>query len=201
MLPKPLEELQKIFEAFPGIGPRQSSRFVFFLMKQPKEEIDKIIHALNEMKKEVRLCRECYLPAGSVQDCFVCSDLKRDKNIVYVVEKESDALNMESAKILDGVYFVLGENISPMQGLQTAKERAKDLVRRVKKHGGGKEIVLALNNTREGNFTALYVEELLKENFGGKEIKITRLGRGLSTGSELEYSDEETLRNALENRR
>ena len=101
----------------------------------------------------------------------------------------------------NGIYFVLSENISPLAESQVARTRVKHFIDRIKKEKDKKEIILALNNTREGNFTTLYIEELLRENIGDLKTKITRLGRGLSTGSELEYSDEETLRNAFENRR
>ncbi|MDP4010519.1 MAG: recombination mediator RecR [Candidatus Spechtbacteria bacterium] len=200
MLPNPLEELQKAFEKFPGIGPRQASRFIFFLMKQP-QDLDQTVQALVGLKNNVGLCKECYLPANLGEACYICLDKKRDRSTIYIVEKESDAINMENVGKFSGIYFVLGENISPIQESQMAKTRAKEIIRRIKKDPDKKEVILALNNTREGNFTALYVEELFKENIESSKIKLTRLGRGLSTGSELEYSDEETLRNAFENRR
>ena len=199
MLPKPLQQLQKFFEKFPGIGPRQASRFVFFLSKQPKEYIESFIESLQSMSAEVNLCGNCNLPGLKKNNlCAICSDSRRDKKTIYVVEKEGDALNLEKTNIHNGVYFVLGKNISPVEKTQSAKEQVKNLVKKLKRETNP-EVILALNNTREGNFTAMYIKEMFKEN-ELNNVTLTSLGRGLSTGSELEYADEETLRNALKNR-
>jgi len=199
MLPKPLQQLQKFFEKFPGIGPRQASRFVFFLSKQPKEYIENFIQSLQSMLTEVNLCSNCNLPGLKKNSlCAICSDSSRDKKTIYIVEKEGDALNLEKTNIHNGVYFVLGKNISPIEKTQTAKEQIKNLVKKLRRENNP-EVILALNNTREGNFTAMYIKEMFKEN-ELNNVKLTSLGRGLSTGSELEYADEETLRNALKNR-
>ncbi|OGZ61791.1 MAG: recombination protein RecR [Candidatus Spechtbacteria bacterium RIFCSPLOWO2_12_FULL_38_22] len=199
MLPKPLQQLQKFFEKFPGIGPRQASRFVFFLSKQPKEYIESFIQSLQSMSTEVKLCSNCNLPGLKKNNlCTICSDSRRDKKTIYVVEKEGDALNLEKTNIHNGVYFVLGKNISPVEKTQSAKEQVKNLVKKLKRETNP-EVILALNNTREGNFTAMYIKEMFKEN-ELNNVTLTSLGRGLSTGSELEYADEETLRNALKNR-
>jgi len=215
MLPKALQDLARHFEKYPGIGPRQAGRFSFFLMKQPSGEIDNLITALTALKKEVSLCSNCYLPTQKSRGklCTICSDTKRDASSICVVERESDALNMEKMSAHKGAYLVLGENISPLHKSNIAKSRLMLFVKKLKnagshrlgrgpaESGGGKrEIILALNNTREGNFTSLYIQELFKKNMV-PNVKITRLGRGLSTGSELEYADEETLRNALEGRK
>ena len=203
MLPKALQDLAHHFEKYPGIGPRQASRFSFFLMKQPSEEVDKLIAALTALKEEVSLCSNCYLPTQKNVSklCPICSDTKRDANSICVVERESDALSMEKMSVHRGAYLVLGENISPLHKSNIAKSRLLLFVKKLKNADSNKrEIILALNNTREGNFTSLYIQELFKKNTLSN-VKITRLGRGLSTGSELEYADEETLRNALEGRK
>jgi len=157
--------------------------------------------AIKSLKKEIGLCNACYLPALGSTSCVVCSDNKRDNSVIYIVEKESDAIAMEDAKMFNGTYLVLGENISPIGKSDTAKERLRTFLKKVKNENSAKEIILALNNTREGNFTTMYIEEMFKKNIEDTKVKLTRLGRGLSTGSELEYADEETLRNAFENRR
>lgn len=203
MTPKPLQDLTNFFIKFPGIGPRQAGRFSFFLMKQPREEIDNFIEVLRDLKQNVSICSDCYLPIEKSEKnlCGICSDTTRNKSIICVVEKENDALNMEKIKLHDGVYLVLGQNISPMHESPTAKIRLKKLLTNVKNQKNQiTEIILSLNNTREGNFTSLYIQELFKKN-SLDTIKLSRLGRGLSTGSELEYADEETLRNALEGRK
>lgn len=162
---------------------------------------------MQELNNQVAVCKECYLPkVAHAAACAVCLDKNRDKNLIYLVEKESDALNLESAnrrtKMHTGTYFVLGQALSPVGEDEIAKKRLKDLVRRLKNTEQDTEIVLALNNTREGNFSSMYVKKMFEENglLKSPKIKLTSLGRGLSTGSELEYADEETLRNALKNR-
>ena len=200
MLPEPLQQLQRVFRKFPGIGPRQASRFSFFLLKQKTEEIDSLINALEGLKNEVAVCKNCYLPMAKSAECAICTDAKRDPRAVCIVEKESDAINMESAGVYKGRYLVLGENISPIGESDVAKKRLKQFAGELKKDNG-KEVVLALNNTKEGNFTSMYIKKLFNENLKEANIKITRLGRGLSTGSELEYADDETIKNAFESRK
>ena len=202
MLPLPLQQLAEYFEKFPGVGPRQARRFAFFIMKQDGKNTDTLIKTLQDVKNQVAICKNCYLPTHNTQGmvCDICGDAKRDARSVLIVERESDALNMERTRAHAGQYFVLGDNISPIEKTNIAKERLKILLRRLKKAEDAHEIVLALNNTREGNFTALYVQELFKKN-EIKNVRLTRLGRGLATGNEIEYLDEETLKNDLEGRK
>lgn len=202
MLPLSLQELKQHFAKYPGVGPRQAERYAFFVLKQPKEEREALITALTKLNN-VQLCKQCFLPTERNEKglCSICADPKRAQALICVVEKESDALNMEKAKAHEGTYHVLGENISPLGKSELAKGRLKALLTRINdlKKSEKKEVILALNNTREGNFTSLYAQELFKK----KELpntRITRLGRGLATGSELEYADEETLRHALKGR-
>lgn len=206
MLPSVLQDLQKHFEKYPGVGPRQAARFVFFLLKQKPEELDDLINKIDEIKNNINLCTSCYIPIhkNSGSECTICSDETRDKNFICIVEKENDALNLEQTKLHMGTYLIIGENISPINDSALTKARLKNFIEKTKKENlsadGGKEIVLALNNTREGNFTSLYIQELFKKHFDNNKIKITSLGRGLATGNELEYADEATLRHALKNR-
>ena len=225
MLPQALQNLQKYFEEFPGVGPRQANRYAFFILKQPKEKVVEFIQSLKTLNEKVTLCANCYLPSDLPADlpaeasaqggrnttnktskydsvqCKICTDKNRNKNIVYIVEKEQDAMNLEKIRVHNGIYLVLGENISPTNEKVVAKDRIKNLIKNLSNGGEikNKEIVLALNNTREGNFTSMYIQQMFREN-NLEKVKLISLGRGLSTGSELEYADEETLRNALKNR-
>lgn len=200
MLPDSLQQLQKYFEKLPGIGPRQASRFVFHLLRRPKNEVHDISKQLAELADTVTLCEACYLPIASEKNvCDICGDTRR-ANTVCVVEKETDAIALEKSGAHKGTYFILGRNISPIDKDTKPKERLAALVKRVRDKAGPNEVILALNNTREGNFTSMYLQKFLKENVDNS-ITITRLGRGLATGNELEYVDEETLRNALEGRK
>jgi len=199
MIPSSLQELKRQFAKYPGVGPRQAERYAFFVLKQPEQDREALIAALTSLQN-IQLCKQCFLPTEKNETglCAICADPKRNNNLICVVEKESDALNMEKAKAHEGTYHILGENISPLTQSEVAKKRLKALVARVQNAVGDetKEIILALNNTREGNFTTLYAQELFKQN-ELPNTRITRLGRGLATGSELEYADEDTLRNAL----
>ena len=119
------KKLEKHFQKYPGVGPRQASRYVFFLLKQPKEYLENFINDLDYLKKQISLCENCNLPKQKQNPyCKICSDEKREKNTIYLVEKEQDAINLESTNIHNGTYFILGENISPMPIL-SCKRRSK----------------------------------------------------------------------------
>jgi recombination protein RecR len=206
MYPPPIQKLIEAFSKFPGIGPRTAARFVFYLIRK-KERIDKLILAISGLKK-IKFCKFCFEPfqpakPGNVEFCQICSNQNRDRTLLCVVEKEQDLVAIEKTKKYRGLYFVLGGLISKLKKEEIEKLRIKDLILRIKnpeKFGiktNFKEIILALNPTTEGEATALYLERKLK-NLGKK---ITRLGRGLPVGAELEYADEETLGSALEGRK
>ena len=134
--------------------------------------------------------------------CTICASPRRDKNTICIVEKETDALNFEKTSQFQGQYFVLGGFIDPLQKESIAHARLKQLTKKVQEHKNPLELILALTPRREGEFTFLYIEDQLKPlKEQGLQIKITRLGRGLSSGAELEYADEETIKNALEGRK
>lgn len=201
--PKPIQKLIELFTRFPGIGPRQASRFVFYLLKNGSAE--ELISALGELKN-VGFCSQCYRTMEQKNGlCSLCGDKKRDSSLIAVVEKESDMQNMEKTGAYFGLYYILGGVISPLDSDSPKKLHLKELHERVKtllNKDGRCEVILATGATTEGDMTALYIDRVLaplKEEF--KEFKISRLGRGLSLGSELEYADEVTLKNALTNRK
>lgn len=199
MLPQQLQTLISQFIKLPGIGPRQAARFVFYLLRNP-EEMTAFENFLRQVRENIKLCENCFLPACI--DCRICSDPRRDKNLICIVEKETDAINLEKTRQFQGHYFVLGGFIDPLEKESLAQQRLGVLVRRLQANPSTRELILALTPRREGDFTSLYIEEHLKPLIEqGLNIKITRLGRGLSSGAELEYADEETLRNALDGRK
>lgn len=205
MYPKPLQKLIDLFTKFPGIGPRQASRFVFYVLKNSFS--DELTAALEGLKK-VRFCENCFrsteISNGGAL-CSFCRDPKRDKTAVSLVEKESDMQNLEKTGAYNGLYHVLGGVISPLDAESPKKLHLKELFERIKtllEKEGKCEVILATNPTTEGDTTALYIERILeplRRKF--PNLKISRLGRGLSLGSELEYADEVTLKNALTNRK
>ena len=201
MYPRSIQKLIELFSHFPTIGPRTASRFVFYLLKAPDKEFDEFVEALRNVRRDIRQCSFCFNSFEVAEDqgqtglCVICRDGTRDKALLCVVEKEGDLEALEKTKQYRGRYFILGgvNGILKKEGPQNI--RAKELKDRMA--GEIQEVILALNPTTEGEATVLYLERLLKP-FGEK---ISRLGRGLPVGGELEYADEETLRSALEGRK
>lgn len=193
-----IEKLISLFSKFPTVGPKTAARFVFYLLKLPKEEIGELLNSMSSLQGKVKLCSFCFKPfEGENKDtCEICSNLKRDKTLLCVVEKETDMETIENTKKYQGRYFILGGNLSKLRKRDIEKLRIKELQERAK---DAKEIIIATNPTTEGESTALYLERLLK-NLPAVG-RVTRLGRGLPVGGELEYADEETLSSALDNRK
>jgi len=212
--PKSIQKLIDLFSKFPTVGPRTASRFVFYLLNQSKGEVENLISAVDELKKNIKICQFCFNPfEGGGELCQICQNPSRDKTLLCIIEKETDLVSIEKTKKYQGLYFILGGTISTLKKTDIEKLRFKELEERIKDSEIGeedkpssspfavaqviKEIILAINPTTDGEATALYLERILKP-FGKK---ITRLGRGLPVGAELEYADEETLGNALEGRK
>lgn len=191
-----VEKLIKLFSGFPAVGPRTAARFVFYLLKQPKEEVGQLV-SLIEQLNQVKLCQLCFYPFEAEEDlCHICRNPNRDKSLLCIVAGEADLEALEKSKKYPGLYFILGNTISALTKNNIKKLRISQLLKRIKDEQI-KEIILGLNPNSEGETTALYLERLLKP----LNIKITRLGRGLPTGGELEYADEETIASSLESRR
>jgi len=197
MYPKTIQKLIEIFSKFPTVGQRTATRFVFYLIKRDKKEIEELSRAILDLKEKVKFCKNCFKPfEGEGEVCEICSDKTRDRSLLCIVEKETDLEAIEKTKKYKGLYFVLGGPVSAIKKEELKKLRIKELEERVKDKKT-KEIIIATSLTTEGEALALFLERKLKNS--GK--KITRLGRGLPTGGELEYADEETLSSALESRR
>lgn len=190
------EELKDFFKKFPGIGPRQAERFVYSLVDFTTEERKKMGEMIVSLDKHLQRCSTCFrifLGGGNI--CSFCSSSsQRDHSKIIVVEKDSDLLNFEKTSIHKGVYFVLGGLFDPLDDNKTPKIRIEILKNNIAK---AKEVILALPSTKLGDFTSEYI----KKTISSDSFKITRLGRGLSCGVELEYADESTLKHAFENRK
>ena len=200
MYPPSIQKLIDLFSKFPTVGPRTAARFVFYLMKISKEEggIEELINSISNLKKTVKICSCCFNPfEGEGELCSICADSSRDKTLLCVIEKETDLFTLEKTKKYKGLYFILGGTVSTLKKADIEKLRTKELKERIETYPGIKEVIIATNPTTEGETTALYLERLLKP----LNKKITRLGRGLPVGAELEYADEETLGSALEGRK
>lgn len=194
-----IEDLAHAFERFPGIGPRQARRFVYHLLGVGPGDRNRIADLIQNIAQDVRQCAECMRYGnGGGPVCIYCSDPMRDDGVLLVVEKDQDLLAVERAGTYRGRYFVLG-GVLTLSGKGVIRER--ELLRAVdrKLAKGLKEIILALSATSEGENTADHLKQKLLPY--REKVKLTELGRGLSTGSELEYSDAETLSGALQNRK
>lgn len=202
MLPKSIQNLIDEFAKLPSVGPRQAARFVFYLLNEPKEDIEKFAKKLFILKKikHCHFCNRAIEPSfakateGKHDLCDICKDKNRNRSLICIVEKDTDIESIEKTKRYNGIYYVIGTEDENIQ-----LNRLKDLISRIKKSEKElNEIIIATDATTEGETIALYsarqLEELKKTY---PELKITRLGRGLSTGAELEYMDEDTLSNAL----
>lgn len=201
-----IEKIAGIFSKFPGIGPRQSKRFVFFLLTRGNVFLDELIDLLNKLKNEILMCDSChrYFPAGPKKEkiCNICSDKNRDSSVIMLIEKDTDLENLEKSGTYKGHYFVLGGNISVFEKNPEEKIRMKELVKKINESvkNGLKEIIIATSLNTEGENTMEFLVKLLSVMAQKNSIKISTLGKGLSTGTELEYIDSETIKNAIQNR-
>jgi len=195
MYPKPIQNLITEFSKLPGIGPRTAARFAFNLLRKPENDLRLLSEAIIKLKTETRICKNCF--NISEEDlCEFCSDTKRDRSLVCIVEEAINIPTIENTKRFNGLYHVLGGVIKPSDGVSPSDLKIKELTERIKSNGI-KELIIATNPNTEGETTALYLAKILKQY----NIKITRLARGMSTGSDLEYADEMTISSALAGRR
>ena len=195
-----IEELARAFSKLPGIGPRQGKRFVFHLLAAPAGERAALASLITSLGSDVRQCPDClrFFNGNNATICRYCSDSSRDDSQLLIVEKDQDLAALERAGTYRGRYFVLG-GVLTLSGKGAIREKELLETTRRRLVSGLQEIVLALSATSEGEHTADHVRKLLAPY--RDTITISSLGRGLATGSELEYSDAETLRAALLNRK
>ncbi len=183
----------------PGIGPRQATRMVLAMLDWTESEINDFSSSISDLKNGPMLCKECFNFADD-EKCAICKSPKRDQTRIAVVEKVTDLESMEKSTIFNGVYHVLGGAINPARGNLPEKLKVSELINRIKnlqELTPDIEVILATNPNTYGDTTALYLEQELHP----LNIKVTRLARGLSSGSLVEYADEITLANALKHRR
>ncbi len=189
--PKSIQILIDYLSKFPSVGPKTAERYVFFLLKQNPEELQKFAQAIAELKEKTTTCQNC-LAVAETNPCPICSDQKRNHTMICVVADTKDMLSLESTKEFNGLYHILGGVLNTIENIKPEQLNIKQLISRIKKDGV-KEIILALNPTLEGETTVMYLAKLIKPC----KIKITRLAKGLPMGADLEYADEITLTNAL----
>ena len=206
-----LSRLIEIFSHFPGIGPRQARRFAYYLLGKPQSFINDFVKLVGEVKNASNQCSECqrlFIDRSTRPRlvCNICSDASRDRSTLMVVARDSDFESIEKSGAYRGVYFILGGTVPILDKEPEKRIRLKLLLNRISDTTTKsptttpfKEIILSLNTTPDGEHTADIVRASL-EKLTNNSSKLTVLGRGLSTGAELEYVDEETIKNALKNR-
>ncbi len=197
--------LEEIFAKFPGIGPRQARRFVYHILSRSSTAVNEFVNLLGEVRKQTSECSSCHrlfisTNQSSKSLCNICGDTSRDKSSLVVVARDSDFESIEKSNAYKGLYFILGGTIPILDKEPEKRIRLEILLNIVKNSSELREIILSLNTTPDGENTADIVKEALQKIVNPIKTKITVLGRGLSTGSELEYADSETIKNALKNR-
>jgi recombination protein RecR len=196
VLPEPLERLILSLEHLPGIGPKTASRLAFYLLKAPVELSENLAEALRVVKSGTAFCSTCFnITDSNREKCTICTDEKRDRSILCVVEDSLDVLALEKTAGFTGLYHVLQGALSPIEGIGPDDITLSELEERVKK-GEVAEIIVATNPSMEGDATALYIRQRLQKY----PVKLTRLARGLPVGGDLEYADQSTLLRALSGR-
>lgn len=215
MYPKPIQNFIEKFSKLPGIGPRQAARLAFWILNEPKIIRDNLKKSLESLDKDIKTCPSCYftidgsnsfdpaqdksLTVKNTNDskCHFCDNSARDHKTICVVEKETDLATIEKSGVYKGLYHVLGGLFSALDTAVPKNLKMPELISRIQIQKGVEEIILALSPNHEGDLTAYYLEKLLKP----LKVKVTRLGRGLPYGSDVEFADAQTLSGALESRK
>lgn len=199
----PINKLSEIFARFPGIGPRQAKRFVYHLLNQGEIANKQLAELVLSLKTETSSCLSCnrfFRGKRNTSLCNICESPERDRERLMIIAKDVDMESVERSGAYKGLYFILGGLIPILDKEPSQRIRQTELMGAIQKMPNLKEIILALSASTEGDYTADYLKLALAPIAKEKNIKITVLGRGLSTGTELEYSDSDTIKNALKNR-
>jgi recombination protein RecR len=200
----PISKLSELFAEFPGIGERQAKRFAYYLLRKPSGFRKELALQLAELGDRIAQCVDCkrFFEKTTTDICETCRNMNTDKSVLMIIEKDTDYDVVRKSRSYNGAYFVLGGMI-PILEKQPSYVRTGELLERIKKDtesGVLKEIILAFSLNTQGDHTDSELRRIIEPMIVGKDIRMTSLGRGLSTGTELEYSDSKTLEYALKNR-
>ena len=201
-----IQKLVESFMRFPGIGPRQAKRFVYYLLHAPNTVTDQLLRQITELKRETSQCQTCFrfFNKNNSKTCEICADDSRDAGLLMLVEKDIDLENInKSGAQYNGYFFVLGGLVKILDKEPANSIRARELLKMIEektKQNSLREIIIAVSANQEGDTTIEFLKKYLSPIAKQHNLKISTLGRGLSTGVELEYSDTETIKNALRNR-
>ncbi len=201
----PIDQLAKIFKEFPGIGERQAKRFVYFLLHKNPMYVKELGDSILTLKNNITMCPSCFLFFQGNKDdlCTTCQNTSTDKSLLLIVEKDADFESVKKSKTYNGMYFILGGLVPIVTKETPSFVRTKELIRTIEERATKNnltEVVLALSLSPQGENTDMYLREIISPLQSKYNFRVVSLGRGLSTGTELEYSDSETIKNALQNR-
>ncbi len=191
----PLQDLIDELGRLPGVGPKSAQRIAFHLLKVSKDDALRLSRAIGAVKDRITFCTRCFNVAEG-EECMLCTDDRRDRTVICVVEEPRDVVAIEKTGEYRGLYHVLQGAISPIEGIGPDHLRIRELLERLRTEEVT-ELILCTNPNIEGEATALYLSRLLQD----LDLKVTRLASGLPVGGDLEYADELTLGRALEGRR
>jgi recombination protein RecR len=191
-IPESINRLIEEFSRFPGIGRKTAQRMAFYVLKSPNEQAVQLAQSVMDMKTKIKFCSICF---GITEEdpCQICDNPKRDQSSICIVEDAADVYTFEKTNVFQGVYHVLGGVLSPLDGIGPDDLKINQLIDRTQP---GDDVIIATNPSIEGEATSLYIGKLLN----GKDVKVTRLARGLPMGGNLEYIDEATIMRAMEGR-
>jgi recombination protein RecR len=193
--PEPLARLIEHLQRLPGIGAKSAQRLAYHILRTPREAADQLCAAVQDVKEKVTYCSTCN-NITDVDPCGFCTDDRRERHVICVVEEPQNVAAIEKTRDFRGVYHVLMGALSPLQGVGPDDLKIRGLLTRVGE-GGVNEVVLATNPNVEGEATALYLARLLKP----LGVRVTRIATGIPVGSDIEYADEITMSKAMEGRR
>tara|TARA_B100001250_G_scaffold9060_1_gene7873 strand:+ start:35201 stop:35839 length:639 start_codon:yes stop_codon:yes gene_type:complete len=196
-IPEALSDLIESFRLLPSIGPKTAQRLAFATLKMPADQIKSIASALSEIREKIIFCIICQ-NISQEPKCDICTNESRDSSIICVVEEAMDVYVLEKSGVYSGLFHVLHGSLSPANGIGPEEIRINELINRIKNDDRIKEIVVATNLNLEGEATAMYINQVISES--DANIKVTRLARGMPSGSDIEYADETTISHALGSR-
>jgi recombination protein RecR len=204
IIPQPIKKFIELFSDIPSIGPRQASRFAFWFIRQGPSIIFEYSETIRALGEKIGICPECFFVVEKTPSldkrCEICKDKNRNRKVIAIVEKETDLITIEKTNSYNGLYHVLGETINPLDQDWKKTLKIDTLLERIKRAKSEiEEIILALPSTNRGELTATEISRIINQT--NPNIKITRLGRGLPRGAEIEFMDTETLKEALTGRK
>lgn len=199
-----LEKLTQLFLKFPGIGSRQARRFAYFVLGTDKKFISELIEALYNAQQTASMCTRCNRLFTSTTAekplCAICSDTSRDAHTLLIVEKNTDVEAIEKTSHYRGTYFILGGTLPFIDQKSSVREQIKKLFNIIAGESQVTEVILGCSYTTEGEHTSAYIKKVLEPLQKKRSLNISNLGRGISTGTEIEYLDADTFEHALKNR-